>query len=219
MLKTKAFSLLFVVVLLFTTLCASAQGINTDTISTSHSLSLADSSQVMQKVGLSEENLGDFKQGILEKVTELTNHIAVIADKKKDLVLRNEAVTAAKKLFLSDEKIVEISSLNTTVTKKIPVRQYFSRLLNLPYYKVRITFYEIAHVSQLEKAPDGKLYGTAYIFQKFEGYDNENNLVYTDRTIKKVEVVVDQLTKSIGDQTVYIPIIRLGNINVDETKI
>ena len=167
---------------------------------------------------LSPGQVEALKEKILEKVNLLTNYLAIIADKRRDMELRNQAVGQAVNLFLDENQIVEVSSVTRTDVQQIPVRLYFRRLQTLPYHEVRVTFYEVATLSALERRPDGRWSATATIFQRFEGYGGDGELKYKDRTVKVIEVIIEQEVVRIGSRTHYIPAVRLGNIRVKETK-
>ena len=167
---------------------------------------------------LSDEDLANMKKVVLKKVTELTKYISTIGNKEKDDDLRTDAIDQAIDLFLDEERIVQVSSTKRKDTKSFPVRKYFNRLMQLPYYKVKISFYEVVHVSDLEKMPDGTYVGTAYMSQSFEAYNEGNIKVYSDKTVKKVRVVVRELVHLVGDEEVKTIAVMLGNIEVQETK-
>jgi len=159
-----------------------------------------------------------FKERILEVVFELTDKISIIGDKEYENAFRREAIEEAVKLFVSDTMEVQVSSANNSNIRIFPIRPYFEHLYALPYYKVKIQFYEIAQVSDLEKAPDGTWVGTAYIYQLFKSYDGEGRLIYKDKTIKRVGISVKESIKKIGDQVISFPEVKLGNIKVVQTR-
>ena len=168
---------------------------------------------------LSDKDLGAFKEKVLKKVNLLTVYISNIANKKADDQLRRDNITQAVNLFQDKNKTyVEVSSKNSSTIRKYSINQYFRRLYAVDAGQVKITFYEVAHLSDFRQAPDGKYYGTAHIYQLYEKYDYEGALVYTDKTIKKIDVTIDNLVKRVGDQEASVWDVKLGNIKVEETN-
>lgn len=168
---------------------------------------------------LSDKDLDAFKDKVLKKVNLLTVYISNIANKKADDQLRRDNITQAVNLFQDkNNTYVEVSSKTSSTVRKYSINQYFRRLYAVDAGQVKITFYEVAHLSDFHQAPDGKYYGTAHIYQLYEKYDYEGSLVYTDRTIKKIDVTIDNLVKKVGDQEISVWDVKLGNIKVEETK-
>jgi len=168
---------------------------------------------------LSDQDLGAFKEKVLKKVNLLTVYISNIANKKADDQLRRDNIIQAVNLFQDKNKTyVEVSSKNSSTVRKYSINQYFRKLYAVDAGQVKITFYEVAHLSDFRQAPEGKYYGTAHIYQLYEKYDYEGALVYTDRTIKKIDVTIDNLVKRVGDQEIAVWDVKLGNIKVEETN-
>lgn len=183
------------------------------------SLILSFSPAVMLADGGGQDvNMEELKQSILSKVRTLTTYISLIADKDQDNDLRLDAKELAVGLFESPDKIVEVSSLTRSAPFEVPVSNYFHRLYTYNYHQVRITYFEVSHVSQLEPGVDGSLYGTATIYQLFEAFDREGNRVYADKTTKLISIRVDEIERitETGNET-YLDI-KLGNIKVYETR-
>jgi hypothetical protein len=168
---------------------------------------------------LSDADLEAFKEKVLKKVNLLTLYISNIANKQLDSELRRDNITQAVNLFQDkNANYVEVSSKNAAEVRKYSVNQYFRRLYATDAGQVRITFYEVAHLSDFRQGPDGKYYGTAHIYQLYEKFNQEGALVYSDRTVKKVEITIDQQAKRVGDQEITVWDVRLGNIKVQETR-
>ena len=110
-----------------------------------------------------------------------------------------------------------VSSLTTNEIQYYAVRKYFERLMRLNYSKVNIEWYNIEYVSDLQKQPDGTYVGVITIFQKFEGYDKEGNLIYKDTTKKDITVYVKRKETQIGGRLIGFWDVLLGDIRVKET--
>jgi len=171
------------------------------------------------------ETSAKYRKHIQEKVTQLTNYIAIIGNKdlnqkgkdRYDEELKTNSINQAVKLFVSEKNYMATSSINSSTIKKTPVRQYFNNLKTLSYRKVLIQFYEVHQISPLKKGKDGKHYATAYIFQLFEGYRADGEK-YVDKTIKKIDITAETVINLVGDTQHELLVVKLGNINVEETK-
>lgn len=159
-----------------------------------------------------------FKAQAINSVTDLSRHITVMVDKSNDLERRNKAVELAIKLFNSEENIVQVSSINRPEIRDIKIRSYFNKIKVLPYSSVKITWYEIYLSSDFKQGPDGKYYGVATIFQKFEGVYNNEVGTYKDITKKNIQVVVDKVNYFEGADKKEKWVLKLGDIKVEETK-
>ena len=158
-----------------------------------------------------------FKGLVLKKVHLLTNYISTIGDKDQESAKRQDAIDSAIKFFIDEDRIVQVSSNTRKNTRNIPVRTYFQRLYGIEASKVKITFYEVARITEFTEGKDGNLYGVAQIFQLFESFDGEGRLKYTDRTIKNVQVVIKLKEKFTGQKMEKVMEVKLGDINVEET--
>lgn len=168
---------------------------------------------------LSDRDLEAFKGKVLKKVNLLTLYISNIANKQIDNQLRRDNIKQAINLFQDgNSNYVEVSSKYSDVVRKYSINQYLRRLYATKAAQVKITFYEVTHLSNFRQGPDGKYYGTAHIYQLYEKFNQEGALTYTDKTVKKINVTIDNLTKRIGDEEISVWDVKLGNIKVEETK-
>jgi hypothetical protein len=87
----------------------------------------------------------------------------------------------------------------------------------LNYDKVKIDWFNIHYISDLEKQPDGRYVGVITIFQRFEGYTGEN-LKYTDITKKDITVYVERKETQINGRIIGFWDVLLGDIRVSETR-
>lgn len=152
----------------------------------------------------------------LEKVRDLSKYISIIGDKKTAFSEANRVIDRADELFMPNSEI-GVSSLTSTEIQYFKVRKYFERLMRLNYGKVNIEWYNIEYVSDLQRQPDGTYVGVITIFQKFEGYDKEGNLIYKDTTKKDITVYVKRKETQIGGRLIGFWDVLLGDIRVKET--
>lgn len=150
----------------------------------------------------------ELKTRVTQKINALQLHISTIADKKIDEKDKLDAIKTALRSFIPDAQ-VETSSKYRKEVKKYSVKGYLNRLRILNYSDVKITYTNIARVSDFKQGPDGKWYGTATIYQKFTGFGKDGQIKYQDTTTKDIAVVAEK--NRYWD-------IYLGDIKAVETK-
>ncbi len=163
------------------------------------------------------EQIDAFKKQAITSVTELSRYISIIADKRKETTSRNNAIELAISLFASENNVVQVSSIKG-MTKSVKIRNYFNKIKVLPYSSVKITWYDIYLSSDFIQGTDGKYYGTATIFQKFEGTYNKEMGTYRDITKKNISLVVEKVKYVDGLNEKERWVLKLGDINVEETR-
>ena len=130
-----------------------------------------------------------FKKKVDLKVGQLMKYFDILCD-KKDAHFRN-AIDQAMLLFNKNEnRLVTISSKKTGEPETKLIRKYLNNLSNLPYDHVDIKWNNMQYVSSFTKHPDGTWYGFVTFEQTFTGYNKENQPIYTDVTMKNVEIQV-----------------------------
>jgi len=175
------------------------------------------STDSLKQAVLSESQLADFKDKALRKTKALSNYISTIGDKLKDEVQRNKAIDLAVGLFMSEDNVVEVSSLTSKENKRFKIRDYLLKIKMLPYKKVTIEWFDIFFSSNFTKRPDGRYEAVATIYQRFSGVNDEGG-VYLDITKKNILIIIEQATIETGDRTEKFWEIFLGDIKVEETK-
>ena len=95
-------------------------------------------SDTLEEAVLSETQLADFKDKALRKTKALSNYISTIGDKTKDETQRNKAIDLAVGLFMSEDNLVEVSSLNRKENRRFKIRDYLNKIKMLTYNKVTI---------------------------------------------------------------------------------
>jgi hypothetical protein len=167
---------------------------------------------------LSPEQLEAFKAAAQRKTAALNNYIKIISNKSEKEAIRSKSIALALRLFVDDKQPVQVSSALNESVKNITIRQYLNNLKVLPYRRVDIRWFDIAYVREFKKGRDGKYYAVITIFQEYKGFSAEGQLLYTDITQKEIEVVLDRLTRRIGDTEVKEWDVLLRGIRVVETK-
>ncbi len=171
---------------------------------------------VVEEFELTDEELKAFKQTTRDKISELETCIKIIGDKKYSSIKKKKSIETALKLFIPDAKMQVSSLRNGRVSvNTFPMETYFMRLKSLPYSKVKISFYDLAYISDFQKGADGKYYATAFIFQKFEGFYGDN-LSYEDKTQKTIDITLELREDPFFKKKRWV--ILLGDVKVTETK-
>jgi hypothetical protein len=151
----------------------------------------------------------------LEKVRDLSKYISIIGDKETPFSEANRVIERALELFAEDAEI-GVSSLSRDEINYYNVRTYFERLMALNYDQVRISWYNIQYISDLERQPDGRYVGVITIYQRFEGV-TDDGLQYKDTTKKDITVYVEKKETQIGGRIIDFWDVLLGDIRVVET--
>lgn len=152
----------------------------------------------------------------LEKVRDLSKYISIIGDKKTAYSEATRVMERAGELFAPDSEM-GVSSLTTEEITYYKVQEYFQRLMALNYDKVKIDWYDIHYISDLEKQPDGKYVGVVTVYQRFEG-TSEDGLSYKDTTKKDITIYVEKKKTQIAGRTIEFWDVMLGDIRVTETS-
>lgn len=165
---------------------------------------------------ISEEEMKNFETLTKQKIGELQNYITKIGDKKTSEDEAGHCIKSATALF-HDNAGFEVSNKATKAIKTYrPVSKYFYSLRALKVAKVEITFYDVAYFSKFQKGTDGRYYGTAVIFQEFKSYNNDGQLVYSDRTSKQINITLEQKQSLFGNNMRWV--VLLDDVKVQETK-
>ena len=151
----------------------------------------------------------------LEKVRDLSKYISIIGNKQTPFSEANRVMDRAEELFAEDSEI-GVSSLNREEINHYKVRQYFERLMALNYDRVKISWYNIHYISDLERQPDGRYVGVVTIYQRFEG-ESDDGMTYKDTTKKDITIYVERKKTQIQGRTVEFWGVLLGDIRVTET--
>lgn len=151
----------------------------------------------------------------LEKVRDLSKYISIIGNKKTPWSEASRVIDRAVELFAEDSE-VGVSSLNRKQILTFPIRKYFMRLAALNYDRVRIEWFNIEYISDLELQPDGRYVGVVTIYQRFEG-ESDDGLKYQDITKKDITIYVERKETQIGGRLIGFWDVLLGDIRVQET--
>lgn len=152
----------------------------------------------------------------LEKVKDLSKYISIIGNKDTQFSEAQRVMDRAEELFAEDSEM-GVSSLSSEKVNYYKVRKYFERLMALNYDKVKIKWYDIHYVSDLEQQPDGTFVGVITVYQRFEGTSGDD-LSYKDTTKKDITIYVKKKETQIAGRIIEFWDVMLGDIRVTETS-
>jgi hypothetical protein len=166
---------------------------------------------------LDDVSFKEYEQKALNKVNDLTVYMSKIANKATDFGESGKAIDLAVMLFVSEESVVEVSSVKTGTRNKYKVRKYFNNLKLLKYDKISIEWTNINYVSNLKKGDDGNYHGTISYQQEFKGY-KDGKVVYSDITEKNVEVILKTYMKNVDGESKLLWDVFLEDIGVEQDR-
>lgn len=152
-----------------------------------------------------------------QKVKTLEGYIKQLTDKNTSQGVVDEVTENAVALFDSEDRTVEISSLNNPNKIKLKVRKYFQKLSMIPYDNITIEWADFQYTSDFRMGVDGNYYGYIIFRQRFTA-EQDQIIVYEDLTTKKIEVILKRYNKNIEGQAVANWDVFLGDISVEQTE-
>ena len=151
----------------------------------------------------------------MEKIRDLGKYISIIGNKQTPFSEAKRVIDRTLELFVEDAQM-GVSSLYREEFVYYGIREYLERLMLLNYDKVKIEWFNIQYISDLELQPDGRYVGVITIFQRFEG-TSDDGLIYKDVTKKDITVYVERKQTQIGGKLIGFWDVLLGDIRVVET--
>ncbi len=152
----------------------------------------------------------------LEKVRDLSKYISIVGSKGTPFSEANRVIDRAAELFADGAQIGVSSIKRPDDINYFGVRPYFEHLMALNYDKVKIQWYDIQYISDLERQPDGTYVGVITIYQRFEGR-SDDGMEYVDTTKKDITIFVQKKETQIGGRVIDFWDVLLGDIRVAET--
>ena len=152
----------------------------------------------------------------MEKIRDLGKYISIIGNKQTPFSEAKRVIDRTLELFV-EEAQMGVSSLAREAVVYYGIREYLERLMLLNYDKVKIEWFNIQYISDLELQPDGRYVGVITIFQRFEG-TTDDGLIYKDVTKKDITVYVERKQTQIGGKLIGFWDVLLGDIRVVETS-
>lgn len=151
----------------------------------------------------------------MEKIRDLGKYISIIGNKQTPFSEAKRVIDRTLELFVEDAQM-GVSSLAREEVTYYGIKEYLERLMLLNYDKVKIEWFNIQYISDLELQPDGRYVGVITIFQRFEG-SSDDGLIYKDITKKDITVYVERKQTQIQGKLIGFWDVLLGDIRVVET--
>lgn len=164
-----------------------------------------------------EEEMAEFHNRGQSKIKMLETFIQQIGSKTTASYIASEAIENAVRLFDSEDRTVEVSSLNRPEKSSFKIRTYFNRLKMLSYDEVDITWADFNYASQFVRARDNTYRAYITFVQRFTGV-KDGQVVYTDVTEKRQEVILKSYKKTIEGEENEIWDVLLGDMSVEHTQ-
>jgi len=168
-----------------------------------------------QQIEISPERKRAIDSLAMEKIRDLGKYISIIGNKQTPFSEAKRVIDRTLELFVEDAQM-GVSSLSREEITYYGIREYLERLMLLNYDKVKIEWFNIQYISDLELQPDGRYVGVITIFQRFEG-TSDDGLIYKDVTKKDITVYVERKQTQIGGKLIGFWDVLLGDIRVVET--
>jgi hypothetical protein len=170
---------------------------------------------VQSQTEISKERKQAIDSLAMEKIRDLGKYISIIGNKQTPFSEAKRVIDRTLELFVPEAQM-GVSSLSREEVIYYGIREYLERLMLLNYDKVKIEWFNIQYISDLELQPDGRYVGVITIFQRFEG-TTDDGLVYKDVTKKDITVYVERKQTQIGGKLIGFWDVMLGDIRVTET--
>ncbi|WP_277482334.1 hypothetical protein [Catalinimonas alkaloidigena] len=169
-------------------------------------------------VELSAEEQDYFSRRALKKTQALSVYLSIISDAKADELDQDDAVQQAIQLFIDEDRLVEVTSLNSENVRSYKIGEYLNHVRVLPYARVEILWNQVAYVNQIKRSADGNYYGLITVEQIFRGFNEEQVVVYEDLTRKNLQVVVKPYNQVIDGKEIKKWDVFLSDIGVQNTS-
>jgi hypothetical protein len=163
------------------------------------------------------EEKKEFEQKGMSKVHLLETFIQQISNKNTQSFIATQAIENAIQLFDSEERIVEVSSLNSNEKRTAKIRKYLNNLKLLNYDEVDITWADFNYASEFRRAPDGTYQAYISFVQRFTG-KKDGVETYSDITEKRQLVILKSYKKTVEGEESEMWDVLLGDISVEQTS-
>lgn len=169
-------------------------------------------------IELSPEEQQYFSTRALRKTEALSLYLTIISDKNADVLDQDKAIEEALRLFVDEDRLVEVSSLNREQNVTYKIEGYLNNLRMLPYTKIELLWNQIQYINKIRPGTDGNYYGTVTVEQVFRGYNKENEVVYEDFTVKAIEIVIKPYNMIVEGDSIPKLDVFLSDIGVKQTE-
>lgn len=158
---------------------------------------------------LSPEELEMFRTEVRNRTNRFQMYLTFIGSKKNDMKTKQAYIKQALQLFIGKGEDYEdaygnlqpaVGMETTSKYKKEKswqtTKQYLTRLADLTYREIEITWVDTCRVSNFYKVKDGLYSATVTVSQRFAGY--RDNGSYIDTTVKSIEIFLEEYLTPVG---------------------
>ncbi|MFN7846396.1 MAG: hypothetical protein ACK5P4_04170 [Bacteroidota bacterium] len=164
-----------------------------------------------------DAELQDFQTKGINKVKQLESYIQQISNKSTANNIALSSTENAIRLFDSEERKVQVTSIKNPAGVRIKIRSYLNKLRMMNYENVDIKWADFLYTSEFRKGDDGNYYGYITFQQRFVGMV-DNMVKYQDVTTKKQQIILKYYEKAINGEAVANWDVFLGDISVEQTS-
>ena len=174
--------------------------------------------QPLSTIELTAEEQDYFSSRALTKTEAFSSYLSIISNSSKDELDQDDAIDQSLKLFVDEERLVEVSSLNREESEYYKIGEYLHLIRMMPYARVELLWNQIAYINQIKRGEDGSYYGTITVEQVFRGYNKEKMVVYEDLTQKNIQVVIMPYSQIVDGKEIKKWDVFLSDIGVKSTS-
>lgn len=165
-----------------------------------------------------DTEMDDFHTKGMTKIKLLETYIQQVGSKLSASFISSQAIENALQLFDSEDRTVEVSSVNRPDKTVYKIKVYLNRLKILNYDEVDITWADFNYASRFIKGGDGKYHAYITFAQRFTGI-KDGQVVYSDVTEKRQEVILQSYKKTIEGAETEMWDVLLGDMSVEHTRL
>lgn len=127
-----------------------------------------------------------------EKIDIVKKYISAIANKEYDRRIRSRKVRSVLAHFKGNASI-EVSNSNYSDISTQFASDYFRRLRDLNFSQVEISWEkDTKGISEVEFVDENKYFVTGRYIQRFRGYNKEGEVAYSDVTVKRLSIEIEE---------------------------
>ena len=174
--------------------------------------------QPVSTIELTSEEQEYFSRRALKKTEAFSLYLGIISNHSEDELDQDDAIDQSLKLFVDEDRLVEVSSLNSEESEYYNIVEYLHQVRMMPYARVELLWNQIAYVNQIKRSEDGNYHGIITVEQVFRGFNEENVLIYEDMTEKNILVVIKPYSQVVDGIEIEKWDVFLSDIGVQSTS-
>ncbi|NOT37865.1 MAG: hypothetical protein HOP11_10850 [Saprospiraceae bacterium] len=154
-----------------------------------------------------------------QKAFDLGENLSKISDKNTSKETKRKLIDLTMDMFKDSDCVIEVTSLrDTSLVKKEKIRKYLNRIADFPNYsKVQLEWNQVHVISDIRKDEKGDYWGIIHVIQRFQGFGNNDEVLYKDVTEKAIEVRLEHFNVEKGAKLENYYVLKFGDVKVIET--